>query len=134
MSMTKSTKHEFIVWLIKLLIENKTTIESANPGVTFDVDGMVAYLTGLDEAYMAEIGKITALEQAKIKQVKKANDKLGVAYKATSSAADSISGHLGNDDALSVLIHQQRNKMVNIALRGKRDKSDDSSTETTPEA
>ncbi|MEI6822177.1 MAG: hypothetical protein WCL51_09580, partial [Bacteroidota bacterium] len=63
--MTKSTKHEFIVWLIKLLIENKTTIESANPGVTFDVDGMVVYLTGLDEAYMAEIGKITALEQAK---------------------------------------------------------------------
>ncbi|MEI6820435.1 MAG: hypothetical protein WCL51_00745, partial [Bacteroidota bacterium] len=86
------------------------------------------------EAYMAEIGKITALEQAKIKQVKKANDKLGVAYKAVSSAADSVSGHLGNDDALSVLIHQQRNKMVNIALRGKREKSDDSSTETTPEA
>ena len=124
MSMTKSTKHEFIVWLIKLLIENKTTIMGANPEVTFDVDGMIVYLTGLDEAYMAEIGKITAMEQAKIKQVKKANDKLVIAYKATSSSADSISGHLGNDDALSVIIHQKRKEMVNIALRGKREKLD----------
>jgi len=45
--MTKSTEHEFIAWLIKLLIENKTTIMEANPEVSFDVDGMIVYLTGI---------------------------------------------------------------------------------------
>ena len=120
--MTKSTKHEFIVWIIQLLIENKITIMEANPDVTFDVDGMITYLKALDAGYVAEVGKITALEQAKIKQVKIANGKLDVGYKGASSSADSISGHLGNDDALSVIIHQKRKEMVNIALRGKREK------------
>lgn len=126
--MTKSTKHEFIVWLIQLLVENKSTIEDANPTVTFDVDGMITYLRALELAYIAEVGKITALEQAKVKQVKKANDKLSVGYKAASSSADSIGGHLGNDDALAKIIHQKRKEMVNIALRGKRENLDN----TTP--
>ncbi len=135
MSMTKSTKHEFIVWLIQLLIENQTTIENANTEVTFDVAGMILYLKALEAAYIVEIGKITALEQAKVKQVKKANDKLSVAYKAVSSAANSVSGHLSEDDALSVIIHQKRNEMVNIANRGKRDSTKgNSSSDTTPTA
>ncbi|MEI6823834.1 MAG: hypothetical protein WCL51_18035 [Bacteroidota bacterium] len=130
--MTKSTSHEFIVWLIQLLIENKPTIEDANPTVTFDVDGLISYLKALDLAYITEVGKITALEQAKIKQVKKANEKLVIGYKAASSAADSISGHLGNDDALSKLIHQKRKNMVNIALRGKRNPPTDETSTDTP--
>ncbi len=138
MSMTRSLKSVFARWFISILKANKTTIETSNPNITFDVTGHVTELETKETAFVDEEGKVSALVQAKVDMVKSVNDKLDDFYVASSASAESVIGHLGKDHTLSKIISKQRDSMVNIKLRGKKnppksDNNSDTTTEPTPE-
>jgi len=120
MSLTKSGKNDFSIWTKQMLIENKVEIEAARTDVAFDVDANVLVLGKKETAYNDEIGKVTAIEHAKMDQVKLANVKLDDFYLASSSTIDSLSGYLGKNHTLSILIHKKRESMSNPKNRGPR--------------
>ena len=120
MSLTKSGKNDFSIWTKQMFIENKAEIEAARTDVAFDVDANVLVLGKKETAYNDEIGKVTAIEHAKMDQVKLANVKLDDFYLASSSAIDSLSGYLGKNHTLSILIHKKRESMSNPKNRGPR--------------
>lgn len=121
MSLTKADKNDFCIWIIQMLIENKVTIEAASLLILFDVDAFVDQNETLQTAYVAEIGKGSALNQAKLRQTKVANAKLRAFYKVSSATADSVCAHLGAEHELTHLIRQKRDSMSNVANRGKRE-------------
>ena len=121
MSLTKAGKNDFCMWIIQMLIENKVVIEAANTLVLIDTDGYVDQNEALKVAYIAEIGKGSALNQAKLRQTKVANAKLKAFYIASSATADSVCAHLGAEHELTHLIRQKRDSMSNVANRGKRE-------------
>jgi hypothetical protein len=120
MSTTQSTKDEFSDWMLETLIASKDVIIAAKPTVTYDVDGNVALLQAKDTSYKAQFGKIAGMKKALRDQVKLVNSLRDDKYLASSSVADGVSGHMGKTDQLSIIIHQKRDSMVNIANRGKR--------------
>ncbi len=120
MSLTKAGKNDFSIWVEQTLIENKLTIEAANPDVTFDVEGYVTLIGLKKAAYVAEIGKGTALNQAKLAQTKVAKSTLNDFYTTSSLSIDSVCGYLGSGHPLSILMRQKRDGMSNVANRGKR--------------
>ena len=120
MSLTKSGKNDFSIWVKQMFIENKVEIEAARTDVTFDVDANVAALALKETAYNNEMGKVTAMEHAKMDQVKLANVTLDDFYLASSSSIDSLSGYLGKNHTLSILIHKKREGMSNPKNRGPR--------------
>ena len=133
MSLTASEKDEFSTWMLKTIKESADIIAAANPSVTYDVAGNLANLQAKDDAYKAEMGKIAPLKAAAIKQVGVVNDLRDDEYKVSSAIADSVSGHMGKDNTLSIIIHQKRDSLSNPANRGPRKpKTDETANEDTP--
>ena len=118
--MTASTKDEFCEWMLKTLIESKDDIIAKDPDVTYDVDGNVAKQKLLDKAYNDELGKSAGFKKAWMDQNKKLKAARNVCYINASAIANGVSSHMGEDDQLSIIIHQERGLLVNIANRGKK--------------
>ena len=103
--MNESKKRDFITQMIELLNDEKETL--ATKGYTAD-----AKITELSE-------NKTACDQAELQQQKAqaaakdatkfANEKLDIAYKAASDAADLISGILGKDNEIVKKMRKFRN-------------------------
>jgi len=53
-------------------------------------------------------------------QNKKVNAARNARYINASAIANGVSSHMGEDDQLSIIIHQERGSLVNIANRGKK--------------
>ena len=120
MGMTASTQDEFCEWMLKTLIESKDDIIAKDPDVTYDVDGNVAKQKLLDKAYNDELGKSAGFKKAWMNQNKKVNATRKARYTNASAIANGVSSHMGEDDQLSIIIHQERGSLVNIANRGKK--------------
>jgi len=133
MSMTASTKDEFSTWMMKTVKESQSEIEDHDPAITFDVTGHLANMDAKDATLKGEVGKVAPLKAAAIKQVKIVKDLREDEYKAASALADAVSGHLGKNHPLSIIIHQKRESLSNPANRGPRKpKTEETSTDETP--
>jgi len=120
MGMTASTKDEFCKWMLKILIENKDDIIAKDANVTYDVDGNVTKQKLLDKACEDELGKSAGFKKAWMDQNKKLKAARNVCYINASAIANGVSSHMGESDQLSIIIHQERGSLVNIANRGKK--------------
>ena len=120
MSLTNSSKDEFSTWMLGTLVDNKDEIIAKDANVTYDVDGNIAKQKLLDTAYLNEAGKSAKLKKAWMDQNKKVNAARNARYTNASAMANGISSHMGEDDQLSIIIHQERGSLVNIANRGPR--------------
>lgn len=120
MATTHSTKDEFSDWMLGTLTESKADILAHNPDVVYDVDGNIAQQKLLDKAYTDELGKIAGFKKAWMDQVKKVNKTRNARYTNASAIANGVSSYMGEDDQLSIIIHQKRGSLVNIELRGPR--------------
>jgi hypothetical protein len=108
MALTEALKAAFAVWMKGILHDNKNTIESAKPGISFDTDGLKNGIGSRQAQYEAEEGKLTALEEQKRRQTDTANAALDDLYRFASDTADSVVGHLGKQHELSKLIRNKR--------------------------
>ena len=120
MSLTASTKDEFSTWMLGILVDNEAEIIAKDPNVTYDVAGNIAKQKLLDAAYAAELGKSAKLKKAWMDQNKKVNAARNARYINASAIGSGVSSHMGEDDQLSIIIHQERGSLVNIANRGKK--------------
>ncbi len=120
MGMTASTMNEFSDWMLGTLTDNKADILAKDINVTYDVDGNIAKQMLLDKAYLDELGKSAKLKKDWMDQNKKTNAARKARYKNASAIANGVSSHMGEDDQLSIIIHQERGSLINVANRGKR--------------
>lgn len=118
--MSASTKDEFSTWMLGTLVDNEDEIIAKDPNVAYDVAGNVAKQKLLDKAYADEMGKSAKLKKAWMDQNKKVNAARNARYINASAIANGVSSHMGEDDQLSIIIHQERGSLVNIANRGKK--------------
>ena len=124
-TLTEAQKIAFADWILALLKANKKTIKEARPDILFPTEQYIKSLEeSHDEVEEAE-GKLTRLQQEKLKQTKIANDKMKKHYKRGSEGADAVVAHLGKDDKLSKLIRNKRDSMVLEAARGKKKPSEE---------
>ncbi len=107
--LTEADKRDFIHFIIGILEENAETIANeGKPGVAFDTEGHKTLNEGKNQAIKTEEAKESSLEEQKIKQVALTNEVLDDGYKTSSTTADSIVGHMGNDHTLSGIIRKKR--------------------------
>ena len=120
MGMTASTKDEFSTFVLETLKASKQIILDHDPDIVFDVDGHAAKMEAEEVLFKLEFGKIAVMEAAKMKQVKLVNVLRDKKYATASATTDAISGYMGKDDEISVLLHQKRESLSNPANRGPR--------------
>jgi len=113
MAQTEAQKNAFSDWMLDLLKDpqNKTTIETAKPGVTFDTAGNVTLLTGKLTAQTGKEGKIVSLQEQLKTANADANTAMNDRYKSSSDAADAVVGHVGKTHPLATLIRNKRDSM-----------------------
>jgi hypothetical protein len=108
--MTEAQKDAFNDFMLELLnnAANKAAIIAAKPGVTFDTAGTITLLEAKETAYTGLEGIVTAKKTELKDANSNANDGLNDWYKLSSSSADALVGHLGEDHPLSQEIRGKR--------------------------
>ena len=74
----------------------------------------------MDKKYLDELGKSAGYKKIWMDQNKKVNEARDARYTNASAIANGVSSYMGEKDQLSIIIHQKRGSLVNIALRGKK--------------
>ncbi len=120
MATTHSIKDEFSDWMLGTLTESKADILAHSLDIVFDVNGNIAKQKVLDKKYLDELGKSAGYKKIWMDQNKKVNEARDARYTNASAIANGVSSYMGEKDQLSIIIHQKRGSLVNIALRGKK--------------